>query len=1636
MGVKEAEEALLDESKINSDSSSSTTIKRQTHHPQTHWKPYLTSFLALLQSLVWSALSAYFLAFPSSNRTWLKIGPAALAPLSALTFLLIALFPAFAPNPRRIAQPGHALLTAALFLASVVRFGGRIYDVAVTGTSDSEEEYHWVWAAEVGGMLASGGMASVVFSMPMDVSGEGVKLVRPGSDASPEDYCSLWQWLTFGWVYPLIRKGRTGTLNEDDVWRLSPTMQSRLIYTRFMNDVNLSLMRRIWDCNAFDVLAQFVLVYIGVIFQFAGPFFLRYYRKILSAIDSPESDGSIRPTVYLLALAAFLAQVLKSETDLQHLWVSRRISTRVRTELMAAIYDKSLKRRDFSGAKAKKEAEEAENEPKAGADTGKIVNLMATDAATIASLFEGMYLFYAAPLQLVIAALMLYQLLGACGFIGFLILVLFIPLNKFLFSLTVSINKGLTSARDTRMAVLTEMIGSIKFIKFFAWEGQWVKRVEEKRAVEMGWLVKSRWTWLALDTVWSLPPALVSVTSFLVYVALGNQLTISTAFTSLSLFAMIQQPLTFISYFIVRLIQTKVSLQRIAQFLEEDEVSAQVSSLKLVESSTTSNGSDEGLGIERGCFKWNEVEEPTSDSGSESPASDSSESVPGSSDGDLLHVRTASTSTAGVAAQFELRDIDVMFPEGELTVVTGPTASGKTALLLAVLGEMTTLSGRIVMSKRPNVPVANSAGITQGISYAAQAPWLRHQSIRENIVFDSPFDEARYDDVVRCCALGPDFDILEDGDDTEIGAKGVSLSGGQKARVALARAVYARTKYVLLDDPLSAVDSHTARLLFEKLLCGPLLKGRTVILVTHHVELVLPGAQYLVRMLDGRVDAQGTIKDLRAQGLIDEIKEESAAVAQAKEENVVVPEHAMAGVETRVEPTADTPVDVQPKEKKGKGKARKLVEDEHREVGSVKWSIYKTYLKASTYWIWAGILMFIALFQANSLLEKYWIKRWGEAYSVVNQTVTGYGSVNLQQDVFSVARSSMHTRNTPFDVVNFFVSRDTQNSFGPNFSTQADQLPDASAHPFFYIGVYAALATLSALLRTLAAGGEYIAATIAGKRLFKELLTKIVKATMRWYDTTPSGRILNRFGKDIETLDDGVAQSIWIVNVETMGLVIIIAMISSIFPLFIIPAVIIGYLYFDLAVGYLNTGRDLRRMESNTRSPIFSDFSEVLEGIVTVRAFSAERRFLHNMHKKIDLTTKMNYMTWMTNRWLLIRFDVLGGFTVFLTTLFAVSGYVSAGTAGLCITSATSFTMSVYWLCRFWTKMASRFLSVERIVEYLDVPEEPAAIIESNRPPAYWPSSTTQQPLVRVEDLNIKYAPDLPSVIHNISFELKAGERVGLLGRTGGGKSTLAMSMLRFVDPAGGRIVIDGTDISKIGVQDLRSRLTFIPQDAALFSGTVRDNLDPLKEHDDGDCLDALHRVHMLSDDELASQHPSRAPSISTTPRANTPEPPSPRASDRDTDTLRVLDTSSVLGAPRISLSTLVSASGTNFSQGQRQLLAMARALLRRSAIVILDEATSSIDFKTDEKIQSAIRQEFVGALLITIAHRLRTVVDYDRLIVLDKGKVVEFDTPHALITKEGGIFRDMCLKSGSFGELLAVATNSAGDASTGTDVS
>ncbi|KAF8872717.1 hypothetical protein CPB85DRAFT_1378897 [Mucidula mucida] len=1517
------------------------------------WRTIVFALLGLMEALCWAGEGSYR-ALVMHYDVWGIVRAFLIAATWLYTVVRLVMSPAATP-------PYDIFVVYILHLiGAILILGGALYDAAVFGLP---LPHGVILAGLYVNPIITITLLAVVMDMPIDVPSSRVKVADIGVTISPEDYTTLFGWVTFNWVYPLVRKGRNMTLEDTDVWSLSPTYQSRPLFIKFSNIVQSSLLRKIAVANTHDLMLDAGLTIISTIFNYSVPFFM---SLILTAIDGRDRTAEDTTRAYIYAFLMFLCSIAKSQADLHHLWFGRRAGTHMRSELIASIYDKALKRKDFSGIVDKteehkleaggprsvnaKKKEEKADDPKAGAGVGKIVNLMASDSSKIAGITSSAYHIYGAPLEIIIGSVFLYQLLGWSAFTGFFVLLLGWPLNSFLTRRRVRIQKGFMTASDKRMGVLNELIGAVKFIKFFAWEDKWIKKTMDVRDVEVSWLVKSRINSILIYMLWNSAPVLILIVTFFTYVVQGNELTISKAFT------------------------LGIIAKRIEVYLGEEEVTDQVSSFKKDASPRILLDSDEeGLSLRNATLKWNEVEEKTEDAGQHAKVhTTTADSQHGS--GDELTMGLPENNLTG--HKFELKDITMMFPEGELSVITGPTASGKTALLMAVLGEMTLISGRIIMSK--DISRIDEFGNMHAISYAAQSPWLRHQSIKENILFGYPVDEARYQAVIEACALRPDLRVLEDGDMTEIGAKGVSLSGGQKARVALARAVYARTKYVLLDDPLSAVDSHTSRFLFERLLMGPLLKDRTVVLVTHHVELVLPGAQYLVRMLDGRIDTQGYLKDLKLKGILDEIARDESFEAHA--ENVV-----KALEETVVDEIDGGDIASDDTERK----PRKLVKDEHREIGSVKWNIYKKYLQASSYSIWSILLVLVFFNQSLGIVEKLWIKFWGEAYGKAAISLMFNSAASHDQEVMAGMFSLQH------------------HSSGPLHSTRT--LPDARKHPLFYVGVYAAIGIGSAMVGVASSAAQYTGALRASRILFKQLLDTVVRATFRFHDTTPQGRILNRFGKDIESIDSSLAGSMQAVNSSLAAFLVSIITVAVVFPAFLIPAALLGFVYRELAISYLHTGRDLRRMESNSRSPIYS---HVFEGIVTVRAFSAERRFLDNLHRKVDATTKVWYNFWMTNRCLMVNFDCLGAVGVLITCLFAITALDDdAGLAGLCITSALSFTTSVYWACRYWTEIELDLNSVERVVEYLDLPQEPPAIIESNRPPAYWSSSTTNDNLLTVENLVVRYAPELPAVLHGVSFSLRAGERVGLLGRTGSGKSTLAMSIFRFVDPTEGRILIDAIDISQIGVHDLRERLTFIPQDATLFSGTLRENLDPFNEHDDNECWEVLYRVQMVSTSQMPSEAATPATSRPTSIRGEPAEGSIADSAATDMDAKTTL-----------SLQTKVSPGGSNFSQGQRQLIAMARALLRHSSIIVLDEATSSIDFATDAKIQKAIRDEFTDSLLLAVAHRLKTVIDYDRLIVLDKGQVAEFDTPLNLIGREDGIFRNMCMKSGMFGELEAAA--------------
>lgn len=697
--------------------------------------------------------------------------------------------------------------------------------------------------------------------------------------------------------------------------------------------------------------------------------------------------------------------------------------------------------------------------------------------------------------------------------------------------------------------------------------------------------------------------------------------------------------------------------------------------------------------------------------------------------------------------------------------------------------------------------------------------------------------------------------------------------------------------------------------------------------MSHHLDLLVSSADYIVRVLDGRIACQGTPSELNGElaGIV------AVETAITRKEGPVAAVDATTLEEQQL--GTEDAAQLKKKEKK-RGPARKLVKDEERAVGNVKFQTYARYFRAATWITW--VFFFIALFitQGSSLLERWWLKIWGEAYNT------------RLHSWFQFAGAHDYSQHSHSEIRHNWIYHDSMASSAnatPDLAVQSmgdytSKLPSADTHPLFYLGVYACIAVLTILATVAASAASKWGSYRAARTLHNELLDSVLRGTIRFFNTTPMGRILNRCTKDIETVDGSLAGSLSTVMVYFGSLIAATGMVVFVVPWFAIPAVGIMAMYYSYAVLYLRTGRGLRRLEATSKSPIFSGFAELLDGIISVRAFSAERRFFDGMCKQVDVANAAFYYYWMTNRWLLLRFDVLGAIAVYATTILCLSGAVSPGSAGVAITSAQGFVQACYWVSRFVGELEMDFNSVERIEEYLLLPSEPPSTIPGHQPPAYWPSYNGTDDFIRAENVEIKYAPELPTVFKG-SFSIKPGEKIGLIGRTGSGKSTVAMSLLRFTDPAAGKIILDGIDITSIGIDDLRSRITYIPQDAVLFSGTIRDNLDPFGEHTDAELIEALTRVKLINPETAAATR-AGTPSVSRNASLVAVDQRLAQVVAQDAAINRNESSSSLAsgtGTPRvhITLNSEVSAGGANFSQGQRQLVAMARALLRRSNLIV-----------------------------------------------------------------------------------------------------
>ncbi|KAF9196565.1 hypothetical protein BGZ49_002755 [Haplosporangium sp. Z 27] len=1396
---------------------------------------------------------------------------------------------------------------------------------------------------------------------------------------SPEYVSSIFSQLTFSWVNSLVYLGFKRPLQDVDLPDLEESDFSWFTLFYYHKRIGSTFSRRLWGALKWEFFIQFLWALPWCFLVNVSPYCMKHIIQYIEC----KTCGPPTLKEYAWVFGLLFASIFESLCQQAALHKGRRIFVHAASICNAEVFSKTLRRKDIASSTDKnKDDDKDEKDGKKKEGSLNIANLVAVDIRKLE--FPASYIFYiyGFPIQFVIAAFQLYDLLGYASLVGVGFMVISYPIPAKLYSMIMKLFKDIMNTKDERMDALNEMLSAMRIVKFFGWEGKFEEKISAAREKELQRTRESYTKIIFTDIIWMVMPLLNIVVILIAYTKLfGHEITASKMFTTLALFNIMRSALNTLPWSVKSTMQAAVSLNRIDKFLKEEELVRDTTVTK-IDGKASVSSTHPIIGFVNASFIWpnKENEQVTK--------TEKKLSWVQKIKAKFTKAKPAEPVAEPVAVQerFKLKNISASFPIGQLSLIVGATGSGKSALLLALLGELERLEGQVYMPRLDyGSESANEHG--SGIAYVSQTAWLQNSTIRENILFGKEFDQERYDAVVEGCALVTDFDILESGDKTEIGEQGITLSGGQKQRVSLARAMYSDAKVLLLDDCLSAVDTHTGKHLFQTL-NGPLAEGRTIIMATHQVQLTLNSATLVVVLNKGEILGSGTPEEVVQNKWVENV-------------TFTAPSDGNSEVSTLNDEDKDK-AKGDKKEKKEKVSV-KLTEDEKKSEGAVEWKVYKTYLVASGGALfWSGLVLLFFVREFVDVGQNAWLAIW------TNKMAETTGS-------FVMKSIESQAPNVALAIYNAFSPSNEDSS---PFSALGDS--PAKVNVDYYLGIYILLSVTGMLLSAVTQYYVIRGGLAASRTLHEQLLRKITRAKVRFFDTTPIGRIVNRFSSDMSTIDEEVSnnlQSLFSCFVTIVGIIVII---STSMPMFLVAGIFIVAIYGVIGALYLPISRDLKRLNSNSKSPILNHFNETLNGLATIRAYGFEKRFLSRNLVNLDNNNRTFFLLWSTNRWLHWRVDIAGASVAFITGALVLQnwGKIAPGWAALSMTYSLMFTGTIVWVIRIYAMNEMNLNSVERVVEYMELEEEPPAIIKGSRPPASWPHAGE----IVVDHLTMRYAPDTPDVIKDISFTIKAGEKVGVVGRTGSGKSTFAISLFRFMDPVKGTITIDGIDICKIGLQDLRSNLTIIPQDPILFKGTLRSNLDPFGEREDRDLWEALRRSHLIPSSSVASKRNS-VEILQVNDAAASSSNATPAGSDSDdAKATKVEAEAEIVDSSKITLETPVKENGSNFSQGQRQLIALARALVRQSKIIVMDEATASVDFETDLKIQTTIREEMADATIITIAHRIRTIADFDRVLVMNAGTIAEYDRPYVLMQNEDSLFRSMCERSSEFDALLAIA--------------
>ncbi|KAI8804246.1 P-loop containing nucleoside triphosphate hydrolase protein [Cladochytrium replicatum] len=1206
-----------------------------------------------------------------------------------------------------------------------------------------------------------------------------------------------------------------------------------------------------------------------------SPFVIKYVITYIGS--SKVKDQGIGYGMGLL-IAVFALQILGSLTQNYFFQLAQSVAISVRGTLTAVVYRKSLR---LSGA------------ARQDFNAGKVMNVVSTDTSRIEQFLWFVHIMWTAPIQIIVITVFLIINLGPAALAGIALLLVITPLQGVLFKQLMGIRKIVAPITDSRVRLISEVLSGIRVIKYFAWEAFFRDRVEDIRTKEINQVFRRGYLSAFLVTVSFSVPIIAACVSFVIYFVTTASPDPAPVFASLSWFNLLRFPLMFLPQIVTGYADFKVAIDRISGLL----LAAEVQDPPEIDTSATF-----GIRVSDGEFTW-EAPPPSEGSAGAFTAGGPRGGMGGPGRGGVpagLKMGGNKDKSKGKKPKREatsapktekpalpevstLRNIALEIPKGSLVAIVGAVGSGKSSLLNAMIGEMKKIHGYVIFSG--------------SVGYAPQSAWIQNASLKNNVLFGLPYNRERYLRAIRDCALESDLKILPDGDETEIGERGINISGGQKQRVNLARLVYNDADIVLMDDPLSAVDAHVGRYLMENCI-QKALAGKTRILVTHQLHFV-PRADLVIMMKDGQIAEFGTVQELvDANGEFAQLLRQYGGVEASSSSETEDP----SANDKEDEATGDTKkksdkmlLEILDKAIGNSGKAaRELMQSEERAQGAVAAHVWKSYGQAaggSTFYLF--LILLIALVQGVRIGTDFWLADW------------------------------------------------TKRTF-PELSNGA------------YVGIYLGFGLFGALA-TYAFGLFFaFSGARAARTLHEAAFKQIMRSPVGFFDTTPLGRIINRFSKDQDAIDNTIGDTFRMFANTLATAVSTFISIIYVTPWFAVPLLPLLVMYYYMQWMYRSTARELKRLDSLTRSPLYAFFGESLVGIATVRAYREQTRFINRNESNIMDNLTPYFLLVTAQRWVGIRLEVIGSLLVFFAGLFGVLARDTVDTSyfGLSMSYALSVTQVLNWCIRQFTETEVAMNAVERIEYYAyQIPTEAPEEITDRKPPSSWPTDGS----IDIQGLSLRYAEDLPLVLKGVNIQISPREKIGIVGRTGSGKSSLMTALFRMVEPESGtKIIIDGHDILQLGLNDLRKGLAIIPQDATLFSASVRANLDPYAERDDAAVWDALARAGM-KDKVMAMEG---------------------------------------------QLDAQIQEGGQNLSVGERQLMCLARALLRKPKIIVLDEATANVDQQSDEMIQKTIREDFSESTVLTIAHRLNTIIDYDRVLVLDQGEIVEFDKPGILLSK------------------------------------